>query len=109
MDTIIEYVITVERAHRMLVSLNDKMPGGFHGPSSVGLSGPPATGGLPGPKRQGASPDQERSNLSFKIGRGAPRTIECLRKLASMAHVRQSRPDSGLFFQGKVLKTFKVV
>jgi len=28
---------------------------------------------------------------------------------ANMAHVRQSRPDSGLGFQVKVLKPFKVV
>ena len=32
-----------------------------------------------------------------------------LRCRVNMAHIRQSRPDSGLGFQVEVLKTFKIV
>ena len=35
--------------------------------------------------------------------------IDQVRCRANMAHIRQSRPDSGLGFQAKVLKTFRDV
>ena len=38
-----------------------------------------------------------------------PSRVRGMRCRTSMAHTRQSRPDSGLGFQVKVLKTFQVV
>ena len=41
--------------------------------------------------------------------RGGFPGAECVRCRENMARVRQSRPDSGLGFQVKVLETFQVV
>ena len=50
-----------------------------------------------------AGSDPESESLTPKI------KLRYLEEIEHMAHVRQSRPDFGLTFQGKVLETFRGV
>jgi hypothetical protein len=57
-----------------------------------------------------STPDLQRgAQVSLVHGIGDAERLQNLRPAVNMAHVRQSRPDSGIGFQVKLLKTFQVV